>query len=156
MFRMYIIRTSGNIISRKGNGASINGAVGGLSSSTGDLGVEPLRKFLGSKGHLDWLNDTQENICFTQFSTRIYRNTSLAAPDLFPMFTKSVYFCILYCHKIKAYRCLKNVIHRLEINKWLLLSAFQQGFWQKLSWAFSSNRETRFLRGFILKPTERT
>ena len=55
---MYIIRTSGNIISRKGNGASINGAVGGLSSSAGDLGVEPLRKFLGSKGHLDWLNDT--------------------------------------------------------------------------------------------------
>ena len=56
----------------------------------------------------------------------------LGFPDLFPMFTQSVNFCILYCHKIKDYRCLKNAIHQLERNKWLLLSAFQQGFWQKL------------------------
>ena len=29
-----------------------------LSSSAGDLKAEPLRKFLGSKEHLDWFNNT--------------------------------------------------------------------------------------------------
>ena len=29
-----------------------------LSSSAGDLEAEPLRKFLGSKEHLDWFNNT--------------------------------------------------------------------------------------------------
>ena len=29
-------------------------------------------------------------------------------------------------------RCLKNVFHQLKRNEWLLLSAFQQGLWQKL------------------------
>ena len=43
------------------------------------------------------------------------------AHDLFPMFTQSINFYIL-----------KNVIHHLERNEWLLLSAFQQGLWQKL------------------------
>ena len=38
----------------------------------------------------------------------------------------------IYCHIIKEYRCLKNVIHQLERNEWLLLSAFQQGLRQKL------------------------
>ena len=71
------------------------------------------------------------------------------------MFTQAINFCILYCHEIKEYRCLKNVIHQLEINKWLLLSAFQEGFRQKLSWSLSSHRKKLFLRGFILKPTER-
>ena len=40
-------------------------------------------------------------------------------------------------------------------NKWLVLSAFQQGFVQKLSWSLSSRRKMLFLRGFILKPIER-
>ena len=48
------------------------------------------------------------------------------------MFTQSIYFYVLYCHIIKEYRCLKNVIHQLERNEWLLLSAFQQGLRQKL------------------------
>ena len=74
-------------------------------------------------------------LCFTQFSTRIYWNTGLPAPNLFLMFTKSINLCILYCHKIKECRCLKNAIHQLERDKWLLLSAFQQGFQQKLSWS---------------------
>ena len=39
---------------------------------------------------------------------------SLAACDLFAMFTQSIYFYILYCHIIKEYRCLKNVIDILE------------------------------------------
>ena len=94
-------------------------------------------------------------LCFTQFSTRIYWNTSLPAPDLFPVFTQSINLCILYCHKIKECRCLKNAIHQLERDKWLLLSAFQQGFQQKLSWSLSSQRKMLFLRGLILKPTER-
>ena len=33
---------------------------------------------------------------------------------------------------IKECRCLKNAIHQLERNEWLLLSAFQQGLRQKL------------------------
>ena len=114
-----------------------------------------------STGPLDWESSIlttrplpRENF-FTQFSTRIYWNTSLAAPDLFPIFTQSMNFCILYCYKTKEYRCLKNVIHQLEINKWLLLSAFQQGFQLKLSWSLSSCRKMLFVRGFILKPTER-
>ena len=53
----------------------------------------------------------------------------MAAPDLFPMFTQLI---SLYCHIIKEDRCLKNVIHQLERNEWLLLSAFQQVLQQKL------------------------
>ena len=34
---------------------------------------------------------------------------------------------------IKNYRCLKNLIHQIDINQWLLLSAFQQGLRQHLS-----------------------
>ena len=44
----------------------------------------------------------------------------------------SIYFYTLYCHIIKEYRCLENVIHQLERNEWLLLSPFQQGLRQKL------------------------
>ena len=44
------------------------------------------------------------------------------------MFTQSTTFCYI----IKEYRCLKNAIHQLERNEWLLLSAFQQGLLQKL------------------------
>ena len=126
-----------------------------LSSSAGDLEAEPLRKFLGSKEHLDWFKYSQGKLCFTRFSTRIYWNKSLAAPALFSVFTQSINFSILYCHKIKEYRCLKSAIHQLEINKWLLLSAFQQSFRQKLNWSLSSHRKSLFLRGFILKPPER-
>ena len=87
--------------------------------SVGFRGQSPLRKFSGSKENLDWLNDnSQGKLCFTQFSTRIYRN-------------------ILYCHVIKEYRCLKNAINQLERNEWLFLSAFQQGLQQKLSWFLS-------------------
>ena len=35
---------------------------------------------------------------------------------------------------IKECRCLKNVIHQIDRNEWLLLSAFQQGLLQNLSW----------------------
>ena len=48
------------------------------------------------------------------------------------MFTQSINFYILYCPIIKEYIYLKNAIHQLERNEWLLLSAFQQGLRQQL------------------------
>ena len=68
---------------------------------------------------------------------------SLAVPDLFAMFTQSINFYILYCPIIKEYICLKNVIHQLERNEWLLLSAFQQGLQQEL--VFVLTQENTFL-----------
>ena len=109
------------MISGKGSAASVNGAAGGLSPSAGDLRSEPLRKFLGSKEHLDWLNNThRENFVLLNSVQEFIEIQNFAAPDLFPMFTQAINFCMLYCHKIKEFRCLKNVIHQLEINKWLV------------------------------------
>ena len=54
------------------------------------------------------------------------------------MFTQSINQ--LYCHIIKEYRCLKNVIHQLERTEWLLLSAFQQGLQQKLLFVFTQEK----------------
>ena len=62
------------------------------------------------------------------------------------MFTQSIYLYTLYCHIIKEYICLKNVIHQLERNKWLLLSAFQQGLQQKL--VFPLTQENAFSERF--------
>ena len=57
-------------------------------------GAVPLRKFLGSKEHLDWLNNTpREN--FVLFNSVQEFIEILAAPDLFLMFTQSINFCIL-------------------------------------------------------------
>ena len=42
-----------------------------------------------------------------------------------------------------------DAIHQLERTKWLLLSVFQQAFWQKLSWSLSSHRKMLFLKGRI-------
>ena len=86
---------------------------------------------LGSKEHLDWLNNThRENfVLLNSVQEFIERQTRLLL---------TIFVCLhnqlisVYCHKIKEYRCLKNAIHQLERNKWLLLSVFQQGFWQKL------------------------
>ena len=47
-----------------------------------------------------------------------------------------------YCHTIKEYIYLKNATHQLKRNEWLLLSAFQQGLWQKL--AFALTQENAF------------
>ena len=51
---------------------------------------------------------------------------------------------------IKENRCLKNVIHQIDRNEWLLLSTFQQG----LRFLYQ-HRKTLFLRGFNLRLTER-
>ena len=39
--------------------------------------------------------------------------------------------------QIKESRCLKNVIHQISRNEWLLLSAFLQGLRQNLIWFLS-------------------
>ena len=44
------------------------------------------------------------------------------------------------------------MIHQLERNEWLLLSAFQQGLQQKLVFVLTQENACQ---GFILKPTER-
>ena len=48
-------------------------------------------------------NDThKEKLCFTQFSKKIYWKISLAASDLFRMFTQSVKFYTFHCHSVKT------------------------------------------------------
>ena len=153
------------MVSGKGSVANFNGVVrgwgvgwaGGLSPSARDLGCRSLRKFLGSKEHLGWLNNThRENFAlFNLVQKFIEIQVWLLLTFFLCLHNQLISVYILHCQKIKEYRCLNNVIHRLEINKWLLVSAFQQAFQQKLSWYLSSYRKTLFLRGFILKPTER-
>ena len=43
----------------------------------------------------------------------------------------------------KEYRCLINVIDQIDRHEWLLLSEFQQGLRQNLSW-FLSSQENNF------------
>ena len=59
-----------------------------------------------------------------------------------------------YYHILKKYRCLKNAIHQIgNKNEWLLLStSFTAKFFTV---DFCLHCETLFLRGFVLKPTER-
>ena len=96
----------------------------------------------------------QEKLCLTQFSTKIYWNTSLASRDLFLMFKQSINFYILYCHIIKEYKCLKNVIYHLERNEKLLFSTFQQGLWQKL--VFLLTKENAFSLRFHFKANKKS
>ena len=52
---------------------------------------------------VDVVNDTHdEKLCFTQFSTIIYWNGSLAASDLFPVFTQSIKLYTFHCHILKS------------------------------------------------------
>ena len=58
---------------------------------------------------------------------------------LLNLFTQSIILIPL------SYRCLKNVIHQIDNkNEWLFLSV-----------TFTAKYELVFVRGFILKPTER-
>ena len=75
-------------------------------------------KIYKSRGH---------QLKYSQGKTLFYsiqpKNDCLAASDLFHMFTQSYRSYIPLSH-IKEYRCLKNVIHQIDIkNEWLLLSA---------------------------------
>ena len=135
MLTMYIIRTSWEHNQRKRKCNKCNRAGGS----------EPLRRqFLGPKEYLDGLNNTEKSsVYLIQYKNLLKYKLGCSWP-----------FPYVYT-QIREYRCLKNVIHQLERNKWLLLSAFQQGFQQKLSRYLSSHRKRPFLKGFFLKPTER-
>ena len=91
MSRMYIIRTSWENNQWKRKCSKLWQSWGVWAPQR----LHPLRKFLDSKEYLDWLNNTGR-LCFTQFSTRIYWNTTLATPDLIPMFTQliSIYYIV--------------------------------------------------------------
>ena len=60
---------------------------------------------------------------------------------------------VLLSH-IKEYRCLKNVIHQIDRNEWLLLSAFQKSLRQNIEYAFGLTQENAFSQK-SLKPTEK-
>ena len=78
----------------------------------GNIGLSILiAVMLIQKGMLTIL--TWKNFRFTKFSSKIHRNTRLAAPDV-----------QLSSFLIKlSYRYLKSVIHQIDSkNKWLLLS----------------------------------
>ena len=119
MSKMYIITTSWEHNQRKRNW-------GHEPLSNGYRGRSPLRNFLGSKGHLDRLNDTRrENFVLLNSVQKFIEIQAWLLLTFFPMFTQSINFYIEYCYIIKEYRCLKNVIYQLERNEWLVRSAFQ-------------------------------
>ena len=64
-----------------------------------------------------------------------YKSGSLAASDLFSMFTQSIKF-YTFCYTYRQYRCFKNVIY--EIVKTTDCS-FQQVFRQNLCWKTLEN-----------------
>ena len=114
--------------------ASIKRAGGSEPFRRGFRGQSPLRRFLGSKEYLDWLKNTGKTLLYSiQYKNLLKYKLGCSWP--LPIFTQSINFYVLYCHIDKEYRCLKNVIHQLEKNGWLLLSAFQQGLWQ--NWLLS-------------------
>ena len=97
---------------------------------------------------LHYFNDThREKLNFIQFSTRMADWLLLTfLICLYNQLSSITHFSITY----KNYRWLKNVIHQIESkNKWLLLLA---NFTAKFGLVFGLKV---FLRGFILKPTER-
>ena len=124
MFRMYLIRTSWEHNQQKRKCVNVNGAGGSEPLRRGIRGQSPPQKTFRLvyryKKNLFLLNSVQEFI------------------EIEVWLLMTFFLCLhnelisIYCHIIKEYRCLKNVIHQLEINKWLLLSAFQQGLRQKL------------------------
>ena len=71
------------------------------------------------------INDTRkEKPCFIQFNTRIYWNRSLAASDLFCIFTQLIRFYTSHCHILKIINDFhKRWFIKQTENKWLLLSA---------------------------------
>ena len=61
LFRICISKEpAGNIISRKGSVASVDGVGGSEPLRRAFRGWSPLRKFFGSKEYLDWFNDTRK------------------------------------------------------------------------------------------------
>ena len=78
-----------------------------------------LIKFL-SKARINYSGVNYTHRERLMFHASQYRNGWLAASHLFDMFTQSIKFDTVHYQ----YRCLKNVIHRIDSkNGWLLLSA---------------------------------
>ena len=93
-------------------------------------------------------NTHREKLCFYSIQ---YKNVCLAASDLFNMFTQSIKFFAFHYHVLKS----RDVcmVHQIDSkNEWLLLPA---SFTAKFGLVFVLTWKTLFLRGFILKPTER-
>ena len=57
---------------------------------------------------------TGKSLCFTEFSTKIYWNTRLAASDVFYMFTQSVKGPIIWRFSNRALNF--NLLNRIEIS----------------------------------------
>ena len=93
----------------------------------------------------------RENRRFTQFSTGIYCNRSLAASDLFHRFTQWIKFHTYHWHILKSPCVWKRWFSKWTENEQLLLSASSR---QNMSWFLSEHRKTTILRGFILKPNK--
>ena len=92
----------------------------------------------------------RENLCFIQFSKRIYWNKSLT--DLLHILhnhLSSIHSIV----RIKKYRCLNRVIHEIDKKNERLL--FKVTFAANLGWFLSRQRKTLCLRCFILKSTGR-
>ena len=85
----------------------------------GNIGLSILiAVMLIQKGMLTIL--TWKNFRFTKFSTKIHRNTRLAAPDVQLSFL--IQLSLTFLIQL-SYRYLKSVIHQIDSkNKWLLLS----------------------------------
>ena len=65
MSRMYIIRPAGNIISGKESVASVSGTGGSEPLRRGFRGRRALRRLLGSKEYLEWLNDAGKTLFYS-------------------------------------------------------------------------------------------
>ena len=92
------------------------------------------------------LHDTHmENLCFTEFNTKIHWSAKLAASDAFHMFAQSVPL---------SYRCLKNVIYQIDNkNEWLLRSVT---FTAKLELVFVLKSDSHLFTCFNDSPSKLT
>ena len=82
------------------------------------------------------INNTHWENCFTQFQYKDLLKEAGLLLTFFLSLHNQLFLCILLSH-IKEYKYLKNVIHQIDRNDWLLVSAFQQGLQQHLRWFLS-------------------
>ena len=79
-------------------------------------------------------NTHREKLCFIPFSTRIYRNRCLAAPDLCHIFTQSIELFTFNCHIVSSVYFLTTSLMKSTENEWFLPSVT---FTAKLNWFFT-------------------
>ena len=83
-----------------------------------------------------------------------YKNGWLAASELFDMFTRPTKFYYTLHYTYEEYRCLKNVIHQIDMkNEWLLLPA---RFMAKLGLVFVLTLENAFSLRFHFKTNRKS